>query len=78
MEKTKTCVFQANCHLIWAVKYRRKVLVGPVEVKLLDVLKAIADNHGYRLLTARVHGGDHVHVFVSASQVFLLLVLFVF
>jgi len=30
------------------------------------VLETIADNHGYRLLAARVHDGDHVHVFVSA------------
>jgi len=27
----------------------------------------IAENHGYMLLTARVHDGDHVHVFVSAK-----------
>ena len=26
----------------------------------------IADQCGYRLLTARVHNGDHVHLFVSA------------
>jgi putative transposase len=65
MEKTKTCAFQANYHLIWAVKYRRKVLVGPVEVRLVEVLKSIAVSHGYRLLTARVPDGDHVHVFVS-------------
>jgi putative transposase len=26
----------------------------------------IADQSGFQLLTARVHGGDHVHVFVSA------------
>ncbi len=32
----------------------------------MEVLKMIADEHGYRLLAARVHGGDHVHVFVSA------------
>ncbi len=56
MEKTKTCAFQANYHLIWAVKYRRKVLFGPVEVRLLEVLKTIAGGHGYRLLTCRVHG----------------------
>jgi putative transposase len=67
MEKTKTCAFQANYHLIWAVKYRRKVLVGPVEVRLVEVLKSIAVSHGYKLLTARVHDGDHVHVFVSVK-----------
>ena len=40
--------------------------MGSVKVRLEDVLKTIADNHGYRLLAARVHDGDHVHVFVSA------------
>ena len=67
MEKTRTCAFQVNYHLIWAVKYRRKVLVGPVEVRFVEVLKSIVDNPGYKLLTARVHDGDHVHVFVSAK-----------
>jgi putative transposase len=66
LEKAKTCAFQANYHLIWTIKYRHKVLVGSIEVRLLEVLKMVADEHGYRLLVARVHGGDHVHVFVSA------------
>ncbi len=66
LEKARTCAFQANYHLIWAIKYRRKVLVGQVEVRLVEVLKMIAVNHGYQLLAARVHGGDHVHLFVSA------------
>ena len=52
--------------LIWAAKYRRRVLVGSVEVRLEDILKMIADQCGFALLAARVHGGDHVHVFVSA------------
>ena len=67
MEKARTCAFQANYHLIWATKYRRKVSVGSVEVRLEEVLKMIAENHDYQLLTARVHHGDHVHVFVSAK-----------
>ena len=67
MEKARTCAFQANYHLIWATKYRRKVLVGSVEVRLEEVLKMIVENHGYQLLAARVHRGDHVYVFVSAK-----------
>jgi putative transposase len=66
LEKAKTCAFQANYHLIWAIKYRQKVLFGSIEVRLLEVLKMVAYEHGYRLLSARVHDGDHVHVFVSA------------
>ena len=67
MEKARTCAFQANYHLIWATKYRRKVLVGSVEVRLEEVLKMIVENHGYQLLTDRVYRGDYVHVFVSAK-----------
>jgi putative transposase len=67
LERARTCAFQANYHLIWATKYRRKVLLGSVEVRLLKVLKTIANQSGFQLITARVHDGDHLHVFVSAS-----------
>ena len=66
MEKDRTCAYQANYHLIWAIKYRRKALIGSVEVRLVKVLKTIANQSGFKLLTARVHSCD-VHVFVSAS-----------
>jgi putative transposase len=33
---------------------------------LEEVLKMIADQSGFQLLAARVHRGDHVHLFVSA------------
>jgi len=39
---------------------------GLVEVRLVEVLKTIATNHGFQLLTAKVHHGDHVHLFVCA------------
>src|SRR5271169_6724144 len=69
LEKARSCAYQANYHLIWATKYRRKVLLGSVEVRLVEVLKTIADQSGFQLLTAKVHDGDHVHVFVSAKPI---------
>ena len=66
LEKARTCAYQANYHLICATKYRRKVLIGTVQVRLEEILKTIADNHGFQLLAARVHDSDHVHLFVSA------------
>ena len=66
LEKARSCAYQANYHLIWATKYRRKVLLGSVEVRLEEVLKTIATAHGFQLLAAKVHHGDHIHVFVSA------------
>ena len=47
-------------------KYRRKVLLGSVEVRLVEVLKTIANQSGFQLLAVRVHHSDHVHLFVSA------------
>jgi putative transposase len=67
LEKARSCAYQANYHLIWATKYRRKVLLGSVEVRLVEVLKTIANQSGFQLLTAKVHDSDHVHVFVSAQ-----------
>jgi len=75
LEKDRTCAFQANYHLIWATKYRRKVLVGSVKVRLEELLKMIAEQNGCRLLAARVHNGDHVHVFVSAPPKVAILVM---
>jgi putative transposase len=66
LEKARTCAYQANYHLICATKYRRKVLVGTVVVRLEEILKTTADSHGYQLLALRVHDGNHVHLFVSA------------
>ena len=66
LEKARSCAYQANYHLIWTTKYRRKVLLGSVEVRLVEVLKTIANQSGFQLLTAKVHHSDHVHVFVSA------------
>ena len=66
MGKARTCAFQANYRLIWATKYRRKVLLGSVEVRLEEVHKTIAIKHGFQLLAAKIHHGDHVHEFASA------------
>ena len=46
--------------------------MGSVRVRLEDVLKTIADQNGCRLSAARVHDGDHVHVFVSAPPKVLI------
>ena len=78
MDKTRSCAFQANYHLIWATKYRRKVLVGSGEVRLLEVLKMIAENHGYVLLTACVYDGDHGMCLCLLSRKCVFLLLFVF
>jgi putative transposase len=63
--KNAGCVYKLHYHLVWCPKYRKSVLVGPVETALKQLLeeKAIAlDTH----IEALEVMPDHVHLFVSA------------
>ena len=67
-----------NYHLVWIPRYRKKVLVGPVEARLKEVLAEIATQYGFEILavevtpaiTAGASVPDHVHMFVSAPPRF--------
>jgi putative transposase len=67
MDKEGHVFTRLTTTLSGVTKYRHNVLVGPVEVRLVEVLKMIVGRCGFELLAVRVHDGCHVHVFVSAS-----------
>ncbi|MGB9858242.1 MAG: IS200/IS605 family transposase [Dictyoglomaceae bacterium] len=52
-------------HFVWSTKYRRKVLLPPVDASLKEAIIALCAEHGYELLSLGVMP-DHVHVFLSA------------
>lgn len=62
----RTCVYHINYHLVWCVKYRRKVLSPPICEKLYELVNQIAEEKGFCVLECKVGDGDHVHCFVSA------------
>ena len=62
----RTCVYNINYHVVWSVKYRRKVLSFEIENSLKEILMAVADDKGFTIHLAEVGEGDHVHCFVSA------------
>jgi len=37
LEKVRSCACQANYRLVWATKYCRKVFLGSVKVRLVEV-----------------------------------------
>ena len=51
-------------HLIWIPKYWKKVLVGPVALRVRDLIRQIATEHELTILSGKV-ARDHVHVFLS-------------
>lgn len=62
----RTCVYHINYHIIWCVKYRRKVLSQEISDKLCRYLQTIGELKGFTVVKAQVGDGDHVHCFVTA------------
>lgn len=65
-KRSQTCVYNINYHIVWAVKYRCKVLTPPIADFLKDTLKSIGEQKGFSLIECEVGLEDHVHVFISA------------
>jgi putative transposase len=49
---------------VWIPKYRKKVLVGAVAVRVRDLIRQIAMEHELTILSGKV-ARDHVHVLIS-------------
>lgn len=62
----RTCVYNLNYHIVWCVKYRRKVLSSEISTRLIELLKAIGEEKGFTVVECKVGENDHVHCFVSA------------
>lgn len=59
-------VFNIGYHLIWCPKYRRKVLVGQVEVRLKELLLEKSATCGLSIEKMEIMP-DHVHIFVKTN-----------
>ena len=62
----RTCVYNINYHIVWSVKYRRKVLTLEIEHYLQELFQDIAEDKGFLVSMVEVGEQDHVHVFASA------------
>ena len=67
--RDRTVVYNVGYHLVWLVKYRRRVLVGEIELSLKGLLHEIAKDKGFLLKEIEIMP-DHVHVFASAKPKF--------
>ena len=62
----RTSVCNINYHVVWSVKYRRKILDAQVETYLKDVVQQIADEKGFTVQMFECGEQDHVHCFITA------------
>ncbi|MBW8347834.1 IS200/IS605 family transposase [Bacillus sp. IITD106] len=66
LKHARTCVYNVHYHIVWSVKYRRKVLTNEIEQYLKDLFEEIAKEKGFEVITMEVGEQDHIHVFASA------------
>lgn len=62
----RTCVYNINYHIVWCIKYRRKVLTPEISENLYKIIQSIAKDKGFSVVDCKVGEADHVHCFVSA------------
>ena len=63
---SRTCVYNINYHVVWSVKYRRKILTKDIEKFLKELVQQIARDKGFTVHLFEAGEGDHIHYFVSA------------
>ena len=62
----RTCVYNINYHIVWCVKYRKKVLNDDISNRLYILLYQTAEKKGFKVVECKVGENDHIHCFVSA------------
>lgn len=57
-------VYKNQYHIVFCPKYRRKVLVNGVDVRLKEILYEVANENNVNIMSLEVMP-DHVHLFVE-------------
>ncbi|WP_103941127.1 IS200/IS605 family transposase [Thermomonospora echinospora] len=61
--------FQCAFHVVWCPKYRRRVLDGPIEARLKEIVREVVAEKGAWLVELEVMP-DHVHLLVEVDPQF--------
>jgi putative transposase len=61
-------VFSLKYHVVWCPKYRRPVLVPPIDARLKEIVAEVAAEFEMIVHAAEVMP-DHVHLFIEADPV---------
>ena len=59
-------IYSLQYHVVWCVKYRRKVINEQIEKSLSEILTKIAQDNKFRILEFNTDK-DHVHLLIDCS-----------
>ena len=66
IQRKSSSVFLLNYHVVWIPKYRRKVLVGAIRERLIELLGEKCKELGWEVIALEVMP-DHLHLFVGVT-----------
>ncbi|MFE9959676.1 IS200/IS605 family transposase [Micromonospora sp. NPDC005299] len=69
LRSNSNVVFQCAFHVVWCPKYRRRVLGGPIEERLTQLIGEVVEEKGAWLVALEVMP-DHVHLLVEVDPQF--------
>lgn len=59
-------VYAIEYHIVWCVKYRKKIITFEVEQELKSILEEYARNNSFKILEFNTDK-DHIHMLISAT-----------
>ena len=68
-KSNKNIVYSCKYHIVWCPKYRRKVLIDDVDVRLKELIKSIADEIQVEIIEMEIMP-DHVHILLDVDPQF--------
>ena len=68
-KSNKNIVYSCKYHVVWTPKYRRKVLVRGVDVRLKEIVYEVADELQCEIIELEVMS-DHVHMLCEVDPQF--------
>jgi putative transposase len=64
LKSTSHAVYEAQSHIVWCPKYRKKVLVGDIKERVKGLFYEIAQEFDFEIDKCEV-AEDHVHILLS-------------
>ena len=66
VNKGRGYVYSLQYHIVWCVKYRKRIIEGNVEVKLKELIAKIAFDNGFSIISLECTE-DHVHILIDCT-----------
>lgn len=66
VKSNNNVVYRCHYHVVWCPKYRREVLVGPIEDRLKEIIVDVCEERHAEIVGVECDR-DHVHLLVSVD-----------